>query len=444
MYSEMHNAIQKALNDGRKKFVIYPFGRQGQIFKQILNKEYHICEEFIIDNQRNAEYEQIYTLMELTPQMLERHTVFLVSDNFEIYFQLRSQLFEYISRENVIDVLMGEVNTFDVGMEKVRKAQGMKVIFNQLLLCKDGKTINSVGENIGNFVYMESVKEMLDYDIETVITSEWARDRLGTGNVVSIMPASNFISPSETWYEAFIPVFENTDMKFTMVGLGAQASFDETPKDIVSKLSNKQKYFFNLASEHARTIGVRGEFTAECLNEIGIKNVEVIGCPSFYQYSSGYPVLPAPTIDRILYNADLTKKKVYALAEQPDACLICQTNTDVEVVKGQNKSFDNFKDWNKFIQSGNFTFAFGSRFHGNMMALRNKIPTVWVVHDWRTLELVRYLGLPHINYYDKEFQNMRHVEELLEYCNYNMVYQEYPKLYEKYRQFIRKNYDASF
>lgn len=233
-------------------------------------------------------------------------------------------------------------------------------------------------------------------------------------------------------------------MKFTMVGLGAQASFDETPKDIVSKLSNKQKYFFNLASEHARTIGVRGEFTAECLNEIGIKNVEVIGCPSFYQYSSGYPVLPAPTIDRILYNADLTKKKVYALAEQPDACLICQTNTDVEVVKGQNKSFDNFKDWNKFIQSGNFTFAFGSRFHGNMMALRNKIPTVWVVHDWRTLELVRYLGLPHINYYDKEFQNMRHVEELLEYCNYNMVYQEYPKLYEKYRQFIRKNYDASF
>ena len=233
-------------------------------------------------------------------------------------------------------------------------------------------------------------------------------------------------------------------MQFTLVGLGAQASFDEMPKEVISRLSSKQKYFFKLASEHTVTIGVRGEFTAECLKEMGIHNVEVIGCPSFYQYSENYPELQQPTLDKVLYTAEQSKKRVYDLAAQTNSVLICQHNGDSEHIAGKAYYFDDFKEWNRFIVNGNFTFAFGSRFHGNMMALRNKVPTVWVAHDWRTLELVRYLGLPYINYNDEKFKNMKHVEELVEYCDYSEVYKRYPKLYKKYCGFIRKNFDEDF
>lgn len=444
MYGEMRNAINKALNDGRKKFIIYPFGEQGQRFKEILNNEYGITEEFVIDNRAEASEEHIRRLKKLTPQMLENHTVFLVSDNLDIYFQLRNQLLELIPKKNVIDVLLGQINTFDAVKEKVQEGKNIKVIFNQLLRYEGGKTFNTIGKNTGNLVYMEAAKEHLNYDIEVRMTSEWMKEGLGKSNVSSIMPASNFIDSETVWYEDLIPILENTDMQFTLAGLGAQASFDETPKEVILKLSDKQKYFLHLASEHTATIGVRGEFTAECLKGMGINNVELIGCPSFYQYLGNYPVLQLPRLDKVLYTADQSKRKVYTLAAQVNSCLICQHSGDAGCVGGKSIFFDDFKGWSEFITNENFTFAFGSRFHGNMMALRSKVPTVWVVHDWRTLELVRYLGLPYINYGDGKFRNMKHVEELLEYCDYSGVYKRYPKLYKKYCGFIRKNFDRDF
>ncbi len=136
-------------------------------------------------------------------------------------------------------------------------------------------------------MFVEAVKEQVKYDYEARLTREWTREMLGKKNVVSIMPASNFLQKDTRWCEDYIPILQDTDIRLTFVGLGAQANFDETPKDVVSKLTENQKSYFRLVSEHAVEIGVRGEFTAECLKEIGITNVEVIGCPSFYQYRGG-------------------------------------------------------------------------------------------------------------------------------------------------------------
>lgn len=444
MYIEMRNAINKALNDGKKKFVIYPFGEQGRIFKEILNNEFGIQEEFIIDNNINFTTERIYRLKELTPKMLESYTIFLVSDNLDIYFQLRSQISKVVQNKNIIDVLLGDINTFNFIKDKAQTKKNIKVIFNQLLRYEGGKSFNTIGKNTGNFVYMEAAKEQLHYDIEVRMTQEWTKEKMGKSNVSAIMPASNFINSETVWYEDLIPILENSDMQFTLVGLGAQASFDETPKEVISKLSDKQKYFFQLAGEHTNTIGVRGEFTAECLNKMEINNVEVIGCPSFFQYAKKYPKLQLPKLDKVLYTADSSKRKIYTLAEQTNAMLIGQHGRDADYAVGKSIFFDDFEQWSEFILREEFTFAFGSRFHGNMMALRNKVPTIWVVHDWRTLELVQYLGLPYINYYDEKFKNMKYVEELVEYCNYSNVYKMYPQLYEQYCSFIRRNFDKEF
>lgn len=78
-----------------------------------------------------------------------------------------------------------------------------------------------------------------------------------------------------------------------------------------------------------------------------------------------------------------------------------------------------------------------------MMALRNGIPTLWIAHDWRTLELAQYLGLPYILY--KEcFKKVKSVEELFEFCDYSQVYKRYPSLNRTYCEFIRRNFDENF
>lgn len=107
--------------------------------------------------------------------------------------------------------------------------------------------------------------------------------------------------------------------------------------------------------------------------------------------------------------------------------------------KEEDPIFFDFYQWDKYIQEQKYTFAFGSRLHGNMMALRNKIPSLWLTHDWRTLELARYLHLPYLDYYGETFKNIKRVEELIEYCDYNDLYREYPKLFKKYKEFIMRN-----
>lgn len=86
------------------------------------------------------------------------------------------------------------------------------------------------------------------------------------------------------------------DNPITFCGLGAQSTKDlNIPQKLVDSLIPIQIKFFKTLSERAISLGVRGEFTADCLNLMGIKNVRIIGCPSFYKYFNGvYPVIPQP------------------------------------------------------------------------------------------------------------------------------------------------------
>ena len=450
MNETMRDAIRDALKEGKSSFIIYPFGKQGKIFKNILNRDFGINELAVMDNYCLSDECNVIKTEDVQKYLDENCIIFLVSDNYSIYFELRREILKYVSAERIVDVLSPKhffqnwsyINVLD----SLERKEKVKVVFNPVMQTvmhygidewkTNDEKMSAVGKNTGNLVYSETIKEHLNYDLETVLTSDWTKERLGQRNVFSIMPASNFLAPYATWIEYLIPILECTDMHFTLVGLGAQAALDETPKDVVSKLSEKQKYFFKLVSERAVTIGVRGEFTAECLGVLGIHNVEVIGCPSYYQYEGNYPILPNPKLDKVLYTAQNGKDKIYKIAEKANAQLICQDFLDTQC---NQVIFFDYEKWNQYIRQGEYSFAFGSRFHGNMMALRNGVPTLWIVHDWRTLELVQYLGLPYINYYDPKFQKIKYVEELLEYCDYSKVYAKYPQLLEKYNKFMKCN-----
>ena len=141
-------------------------------------------------------------------------------------------------------------------------------------------------------------------------------------------------------------------------------------------------------------------------------------------------------MDKVMCTMSCNDNKVFDFSEQLNATIIAQTYHDI---KSENINiFFNYQKWCEFLKENNFSFAFGTRFHGNMMALKHGIPTLWIVHDWRTLELAQYLKLPYITY-DK-FNKIKYPEQLLEFCDYTDVYKNYPILVKKYYEFINRNF----
>ena len=108
-----------------------------------------------------------------------------------------------------------------------------------------------------------------------------------------------------------------------------------------------------------------------------------------------------------------------------------------EYTQKRGNMFFDVVDWYKFLKQKQFTFSFGSRFHGNMIALRSGIPALWVVHDSRTRELVDTFSLPKINY--EQLVRIHNIEELLEYCDYNAFYKKYSQICKEYVVFLEEN-----
>ena len=74
--------------------------------------------------------------------------------------------------------------------------------------------------------------------------------------------------------------------------------------------------------------------------------------------------------------------------------------------------------WTEFLNKENIQFSIGSRFHGNMMAFSNGIPAMWIVHDFRTKELVEAMELPYIQYRDLSRYSM---DEIMNKCEYGQM-----------------------
>ena len=93
MEEKIRNAIKKAIADGRKDFVIYPYGKQGRLFKNILNNEFGIKEALIIDNGlKDNKNDNVKRFDEINPAFFSKCTVFIVSDNTQIFWSVRSQI----------------------------------------------------------------------------------------------------------------------------------------------------------------------------------------------------------------------------------------------------------------------------------------------------------------------------------------------------------------
>lgn len=328
-----------------------------------------------------------------------------------------------------------------------------------------------IGNNTGNLLFVEGMKEQISYDKEMWYRGETVED---VRKPAAIIPSANFIiHGGDGPVQDIMGFLEANDCPVTMAGLGAQSTDElNTPEKLVEVLTPLKRECFRIMSERAVTLGVRGQFTADCLELMGIHNYRIIGCPSFYKHLGGvYPPLAAPSLDRTQMTVtpkDANETRILEMGmrlnsvwmmqmmtEMPRCAFENQTISPVWVdrrfpelrvsleeysgyLKNNAKMFFRLDEWNRYYAEEGITFSYGSRFHGNMASIRNGIPALWIVHDSRTTELAETLHVPHITI--EQFAGLREPEELLEYCVYDDMYAHYESLCQNYVRFLEENH----
>lgn len=349
------------------------------------------------------------------------------------------------------------------------------IFFNQIFLAGDraeyssDEKIRYAGLNTGNIVYVEALKKQLLYDKELWFDDNIVEDKL---NYIGIIPCANMIGIHDICTEKWAEFIERWDIPTTLVGIGAQSTSDlNTPKKLVSALPKNKIRALRKISERVTSIGIRGDFTAECLEIMGIVNYKIIGCPSLYSgLTDHYKEMNMPSTDKCVMNllpyCELASKILnlgisnnckWIMQEASEMPKTVLDNKPIEqkhinskfpnsnisrrflesYMRSNAKIFFDINKWSDYLIDEKFTFSFGSRFHGNAMSLLNGIPALWITHDSRTQELVDTFALPYIT--REKFYNIKGIKNLMEYCQYDNFYRKYEKMYKIYVEFLDEN-----
>lgn len=293
-----------------------------------------------------------------------------------------------------------------------------------------------VGHNTGNVAFMEAITSIIECDKLTrqdIFSEEGLLDKYEAFITSDIIWMSENTEPSES----VVHLLDNfPDKKVVPISVGLQCdSYNSEFKLSKSLVKTLQRI------QDRATIAVRGFFTAEILMKYGIKNINVIGCPSVYQIP-----LHQRSLDRILSSKKVTNSTsnfhtfpnnlsqhdvdFLNYVEAHKMGFVEQTEFDISRYRGGNqikesvvryimsegREFFSIQEWTKYLEG--FDFSMGARFHGNVVALISGLRSLFVTTDSRTNEMAQLFSFPFIDI--KDFDGGRDVQEYFDMADYSV------------------------
>jgi hypothetical protein len=314
--------------------------------------------------------------------------------------------------------------------------------------------------NIGDMIVYDSTLKLLRYahlePMKIMSPSDADIERYASEFDYVFVRGSNFIHENMEWFRA-IEVLEKVKLPVYAIGVGAQAS-----QNRAINLPDASKRFWQLVADRCAAVGVRGAFSAETLRHNGVRNVEVVGCPSIFR-----------TRKRDLYTADpeayLRNQKAALLKVDSQSEMVMSSHGEQEekafflrdeaakekavhefvktgwwsgpddapmrkIYEKQLFSFFDVERYDEFARS--IDLAVGYRVHGVLPAVAQGVPGVLVAYDTRSQELAETLKIPVVS------------EAALAEGGWRAVYQEaqlsalarsYAQSYDRMRNFLEKN-----
>ncbi len=338
--------------------------------------------------------------------------------------------------------------------------------------------------NIGDMIVYDSTLKLLRYahlePMKIMSPTEADIERYASEFDYVFVRGSNFIHEKMEWFRA-VEVLEKVKLPVYAIGVGAQASQNRK-----IELSEGSKRFWSIVAERSAAIGVRGAFSAETLRQNGIRNVEVVGCPSIFRTRNRDLQIRVPDQREIRkvafslrreadhsYTADpetyLRNQKAALLKVDGQSEMVMSSHGEQEekafflrdeaakqkavaefvrtkwwdgpddqamrrIYEKQLFSFFDVERYDQFAQS--IDLAVGYRVHGVLPAVAHGVPGVLVAYDTRSQELAETLKIPVVP------------EAALAEGGWRAVYQEaalnglsksYAHSYDRMRDFLEKN-----
>lgn len=338
--------------------------------------------------------------------------------------------------------------------------------------------------NAGDMFVFEASLRLLDYDSLEVVPlhsrlSDYDIDRLNAEASYCFLRGSNYLHSKMDWGN--LPeVIDRLDLPVVAFGIGAQApAYGEVP------VSERTRRFMEVVADRSRVIGVRGAFSAEILAGLGIKNVEAIGCPSLMRHNKPRLEIAWKPLDQVRrvgftltrgfwpeYCEDIGRARglqrrllrdlaadrdltVMSQGERPEKLYFYGTpegkaEAYAALVKdgwfeGPDDPLVRLYEERMFFGRSpaeyedlvrGLDLVLGFRLHGNIMALANERPAVYVVYDSRTRELVELFGIPA---YDIMSEKPFALEEIYTPEAYAHFAECYRQAYTRMAEFLDKN-----
>lgn len=339
----------------------------------------------------------------------------------------------------------------------------------------------TTGINTGDVLVYDAMLKALSYDaLKNIQFSEIADQRVWPADApaATVIRGSNYLAETVDLAPA-LPLLKKLPAPIVGIGIGAQAAsykkLDLTPGTIEA---------WRVIASKCKSIGVRGAYSAEVFNDIGIKNVRVIGCPSFYR--SLRPSLSVRKIDPATARVGLTLNKylsmdyatnatktnrmqralLEAVARRPNSRLYSQGEREESLavfsppdqrdgyvdsildrfglkqnpacralLKDRMFAFLDVDEWVKDV-SECVDVMVGFRLHGNVIALHQGIPAVFFTYDSRIRELAALFAAPAIEVEDYLPVD---VDRILSAMDFTAMEHAYRLNFAEYHQFLTEN-----
>ena len=329
---------------------------------------------------------------------------------------------------------------------------------------------NVIGNNVGNLVFATAAHKLLTTPDTEVVSNRNVVDPARAEAIneeydAFVIPLANAFRPSfERHLNTLTDLITRLTIPVTVLGVGAQSDL-EYDLECLAPLNASVRRFVSAVLDRSPSIGVRGEFSAGYLESLGFRDVEVIGCPSMFMFGADLKVTKRTTrldadsrigmyltkgvdrLDELVANHDRYRQLRYIPQDIKDLELLYWG--DGSIGAGRTATFpadrshpmltdgriDYYLDpWTWMTGLADRDFTFGTRIHGNIVALLAGTPGFVVAHDSRTLELSRYFEIPYRKVTDPGGLD---AAELYEAADYTAVMAGHNARFERMTGFLR-------
>jgi len=329
---------------------------------------------------------------------------------------------------------------------------------------------NLIGNNNGNLMFATASHKLLSTDDQRVTAhglSFHPNQAAGVNERYDhlVLPLANAFRKSfQPQLEKLTEFIEKLDIPVTMLSGGAQSGSDGTFANLKS-IEGSVKRFCRAVLERSPQLSVRGQRTADYLGSLGIREVEVVGCPSLSMFGREHKV-PDPdltTLSKVAYNVETSKDVGGDLIEQAernyDAFYFAQDMSTFELMlhgkdklgvnrderlplRSSHRAFNEDRArfaldaWTWVHALEDYDFVFGPRIHGSVAAVLAKTPALLIAHDSRTAELAEVHAIPYLT--PENLVGIDRVDELATHASFAKFNIRHPENFDRLISFVHR------